>query len=72
MSPTAVAFSYAIGLVFAVGGLLFLIFLEENRFLFGIPYLLMGVVIIGGVRAGQRRVRRRLEEERRAGGADTD
>lgn len=59
MSPSAVLFSYAIGIIFAVGGVLFLVFLDENRFLFGIPYLLMGLVIIGGVRAAQRRGRRR-------------
>lgn len=59
MSPSAVLFSYAIGIIFAAGGVLFLVFLEENRFLFGIPYLLMGLVIIGGVRAAQRRGRGR-------------
>ncbi|MFN7133058.1 MAG: hypothetical protein ACK4N5_13350 [Myxococcales bacterium] len=59
MSPSAVLFSYAIGIIFAAGGLLFLVFLEENRFLFGVPYLLMGLVIIGGVRAAQRRGRGR-------------
>ena len=62
MSPTAVYFSYAIGLIFAVGGLLFLITLDENRYLFGIPYLVLGIVIVGGVRASQRRVRRRGRE----------
>jgi drug/metabolite transporter (DMT)-like permease len=59
MSPTGVIFSYAIGLIFAVGGVLFLAFLDENRFLFGIPYLLLGLVILGGVAASQRRMRRR-------------
>ena len=59
MSPTAVIFSYAIGAIFAVGGILFLAFLDENRLLFGIPYLLMGLIILGGVAASQRRTRRR-------------
>jgi hypothetical protein len=59
MSPTGVVFSYAIGAIFAVGGILFLALLDENRFLFGIPYLLMGLIIIGGVAASQRRTRRR-------------
>jgi drug/metabolite transporter (DMT)-like permease len=69
MSPTGVAFSYAIGLVFAVGGILFLVLLEENRFLFGIPYLLIGLIILGGVAASQRRLRRRArgEDERGRG-----
>ena len=59
MSPTGVLFSYAIGAIFTVGGLLFLIGLDDNRFLFGIPYLLMGLVILGGVAASQRRMKRR-------------
>jgi hypothetical protein len=64
VSPTGVLFSYAIGLIFAVGGLLFLIFLEDNRFLFGVPYLLMGLAIVYGVRASQRRTARRAQAER--------
>ena len=63
MSPTAVAFSYAIGAIFAVGGLMFLIALDDNRFLFGIPYLVMGLVIVGGVHASRRRARRRAREQ---------
>jgi hypothetical protein len=64
VSPTAVLFSYAIGAIFTVGGVLFLVGLDENRLLFGIPYLLMGLVIIGGVAASQRRTRRRERAER--------
>lgn len=59
MSPTGVIFSYAIGLIFAVGGIVFLVGLDENRLLYGIPYLIIGVVIIGGVVASQRRTKRR-------------
>lgn len=59
MSPTGVIFSYAIGLIFAVGGIVFLIGLDENRLLYGIPYLIIGVVIIGGVMASQRRLKRK-------------
>jgi hypothetical protein len=59
MTPTGVLFSYAIGAIFAVGGLLFLIALDDNRLLYGVPYLIMGLVIIGGVAASQRRGRRR-------------
>lgn len=61
MSPTGVIFSYAIGLIFAVGGVVFLIGLDDNRFLYGIPYLLIGLVIIGGVHASQRRMKKRAE-----------
>lgn len=75
MSPTGVIFSYAIGLIFAVGGIVFLIGLDDNRFLFGIPYLIIGLVILGGVAASQRRLRRKAaeaaaddDEPRRPGG----
>jgi hypothetical protein len=67
MSPTAVVFSYAIGAIFAVGGILFLALLDENRFLFGVPYLLMGRLILGGVAASQRRMRRRGRSGREGG-----
>lgn len=59
MSPTGVFLSYAIGLIFAVGGVVFLVGLDDNRLLFGIPYLIIGLVILGGVAASQRRARRR-------------
>lgn len=62
MSPTGVVFSYAIGLIFTVGGLLFLIALDDNRLLFGLPYLFMGLAILGGVAASQRRMKRRAGE----------
>lgn len=62
MSPTGILFSYAIGLIFAIGGIAFLIGLDDNRFLFGVPYLLMGLVIIGGMAASQRRMRRKERE----------
>lgn len=67
MSPTGVIFSYLIGLIFAIGGVLFLVGLDDNRFLYGIPYLLIGLVIIGGVAASQRRVRRKALEGEDAG-----
>jgi hypothetical protein len=68
MSPTGVIFSYAIGLIFAVGGIVFLIGLDENRLLYGIPYLIIGVVIIGGVMASQRRMKRKAAAGRGPGG----
>lgn len=74
MSSSTAVFSYAIGLIFAIGGLVFLIGLDDNRYLYGIPYLLMGVLIIGGVMGAQRRARRRAREqsrERPPGGRET-
>ncbi len=61
-STTGLILSYALGVIFAVGGLAFLILLDERRFLFGVPYLVLGLLLIGGVRASQRR------RGRRAGG----
>jgi len=58
-STTGLIFSYGIGLIFLIGGVVFLIGLDDNRLLFGIPYLAMGVLMIGGVWASQRRKRRR-------------
>ena len=54
-STTGLILSYALGAIFAIGGLLFMILLDERRFLFGVPYLVLGVLLIGGVRASQRR-----------------
>lgn len=68
MSPTGVIFSYLIGLIFAVGGVMFLIGLDDNRFLYGIPYLLIGLVIIGGVASSQRRAKRKAEQGEDGGG----
>ena len=71
MSPTGVFFSYAIGMIFAVGGILFLALLDDNRFLFGVPYLLVGLIILGGVAASQRRMRRRAAPDRGPGSRPT-
>ena len=54
-SATGLVLSYALGAIFAIGGVLFMILLDERRFLFGVPYLLLGVALIVGVRASQRR-----------------
>ena len=54
-STTGLILSYALGAIFALGGLLFMLLLDERRFLFGVPYLVLGVLLIGGVRASQRR-----------------
>lgn len=61
-SVTGLIFSYVIGLIFLVGGVLFLLFLEENRFLFGIPYALLGLLIVVGIHMSLRRRRRGVSE----------
>ena len=68
-STTGLIFSYAIGLIFVVGGLLFLLFLDDNRVLFGVPYLVLGLLLVGGVWASQRRRRARERGPGAEGGA---
>jgi hypothetical protein len=66
VSPSTVIFSYAIGIIFTIGGIAFLVGLDDNRWLYGVPYLLIGLVIIGGVVGSQRRLHRKaLEAEAR-------
>ena len=55
MRATGYIFTYVIGAVFAVGGILFMLFLDENRYLFGIPYLLIGLLLIVGAYYGWKR-----------------
>lgn len=71
MSTTGVIFSYLIGLVFAIGGVVFLIGLDDNRFLYGIPYLLIGLVIIGGVAGSQRRMHRKAQQAANEDGSES-
>ena len=54
-SSTGLLFSYAIGAIFALGGIAFMIFLDERRFLFGVPYLILGTLLLYGVARSQRR-----------------
>lgn len=54
-SSTGLLFSYAIGFIFALGGIAFMIFLDERRFLFGVPYLILGLLLLYGVARSQRR-----------------
>ena len=69
-SNTGVLFSYAIGWIFLIGGLIFMIFLDEHRFLFGVPYTLMGVAIVGGMYSGRKRRKRREAAEAAADAAE--
>ena len=55
MRATGYIFTYLIGAVFAIGGIVFMLFLDENRFLFGIPYLAIGLLLIVGAYYGWKR-----------------
>lgn len=61
---TGFTFALAIGWIFLIGGIVFMVFLDQNRFLFGIPYALLGLVIVVGMIDGRRR--RRAREAREA------
>ncbi len=61
---TGYVFSLAIGFIFLIGGIAFMLFLDEHRFLFGIPYTLLGLLIVVGMLDGRRR--RRVREAREA------
>jgi hypothetical protein len=63
-SSTGFLFSYLLGLIFLVGGILFMVVLTDHRFLFGIPYALLGLVILVGLHMGRRR--KKLQEQREA------
>ncbi len=56
-SATGLIFSYALGAIFALGGVAFMIFLDDRRFLFGVPYLVLGLALLYGVFRSQRRRR---------------
>lgn len=60
---TGFIFSYAIGLVFLIGGILFMVVLSQNQLLFGIPYIVLGVVILVGLHMGRRRRKRQEHED---------
>ena len=60
---TGFIFSYAIGLVFLIGGIVFMVVLSQNQLLFGIPYIVLGVVILVGLHMGRRRRKRQEHED---------
>lgn len=69
-STTGLILSYAIGIIFALGGIAFMLFLDERRFLFGVPYLILGLLLVGGTRASQRRRASRSDDPPQAGPPD--
>ena len=70
ISISTLVFTYVLGAIFVIGGLVFMAFLDGNRLLFGIPYVLVGLGLLGGARGSQRRMRDRAAAEARAAAAD--
>lgn len=60
---TGFIFSYILGLIFLIGGILFMVVLSQNQLLFGIPYVLLGVIILVGLHMGRRRRKRQEAED---------
>jgi drug/metabolite transporter (DMT)-like permease len=57
---TSLIFSYLIGLIFLIGGILFIVFLDDNRYLFGITYIVVGLVLVVGTHMA---IRRRMKAD---------
>ncbi len=66
-TTTGVVFTWLLGLIFVVGGVVFLIFLGDNGVLFGLPYLVIGVLLCYGAwrlkKAAARRARAEAEDD---------
>lgn len=60
MRVTNLIFSYLIGLIFLIGGILFVVFLDDNRYLFGITYIVVGLVLVVGTHMA---IRRRMKDD---------
>lgn len=60
---TGFIFSYALGLIFLLGGILFIVVLSQNQLLFGIPYIALGLVILVGLHMGRRRRKRQEHDD---------
>ncbi|MGA0069608.1 MAG: hypothetical protein ACO3PB_09160 [Miltoncostaeaceae bacterium] len=62
-TASGVFFTWLLGLIFVVGGIVFLIFLGDNNLLFGLPYLVIGLLLCYGAwRLGKSAARKAAEE----------
>lgn len=63
MSPVGIAYTYLLGAIFVVGGVIFMFALDDKGLLFGIPYTLIGLMLVYGARGVSRRTRAREAAE---------
>ena len=47
-TASGIVFTWALGLIFVVGGFVFLFALNENNVLFGLPYIVIGALLCYG------------------------
>ena len=72
MSPTGIRFTHLLGAVFILGGVVFMLFLEKKGFLFGIPYVVIGLVLVGGASGVSRRATRAARDQDGTGNPTID
>lgn len=58
-STSGLFFTWVLGLIFVVGGIVFLAFLGDNNVLFGLPYLVIGLLLCYGAWRGGKGMKRR-------------
>ncbi len=71
-TASGVLFTWALGLIFLVGGFIFILFLGDNNLLFGLPYVVVGALLCYGAwRLGKSAAKRAAAEAAEAAeGAD--
>ncbi len=65
-TASGVFFTWLLGLIFVVGGLVFIFFLGDNNLLFGLPYLVIGLFLCYGAWRLQKSAAKKAREEAEA------
>ena len=68
-TASGVFFTWFLGLVFVAGGIVFMLFLDVNNLLYGMPYLVIGALLCYGAFRLQMSVKKKAAAER-AGSAE--
>jgi membrane protein implicated in regulation of membrane protease activity len=65
-TASGVFFTWLLGLIFVVGGVVFLLFLGDNNLLFGLPYLVIGLLLCYGAWRLQKSAAKKAREDAQA------
>jgi len=65
-TASGVFFTWLLGLIFVIGGLVFIFFLGENNLLFGLPYLVIGLLLCYGAWRLQKSAAKKAMEDAEA------
>ncbi|MFZ4756293.1 MAG: hypothetical protein ACOYL4_09825 [Miltoncostaeaceae bacterium] len=68
-TASGVVFTWFLGLVFVAGGIVFMLFLDVNNLLYGLPYLVIGALLCYGAFRLQVSVKKKAAAEQ-AGSAE--